>query len=272
MIKLSKINNEKVKPLKIPKVDENKVKGSNLFPNIYSNIFCLAKKMSGKSTTIYKILKECVNKNTKVFIFCSTVYKDSTYGEILKLLDKKGVAHVEFTSIMDNGINNVEQIIDTLKVDDSQQGNGKEKKEKPKIKYIKVEDSDSEDDYVYKPKKIAPEIFFIFDDLSTELKMPCIASLMKKNRHFKSKVILSSQYLHDLRPESIQQLDYMLMFQNIPEEKLKLAYSNLDLSINYPLFSELYHNATHEKYNFFYIDIRREIFRKNFNLQYSIDN
>ena len=35
-------------------------------------------------------------------------------------------------------------------------------------------------------------------DLSTELKSRSLLALLKKNRHYRSKLIISSQWLHDL--------------------------------------------------------------------------
>lgn len=52
-----------------------------------------------------------------------------------------------------------------------------------------------------KSKYLAPEYMIIFDDLSSELKSRSLLSLLKFNRHFKAKLIISSQWLHDLLPE-----------------------------------------------------------------------
>src|SRR4051812_31180254 len=72
-----------------------------------------------------------------------------------------------------------------------------------------------------KPQKhVAPDIIFVLDDLSTELRYKSVATLLKSNRHYRCKVILSSQYLHDLEPQSIAQLDYMLLFGGQTLDKL----------------------------------------------------
>jgi hypothetical protein len=261
MITLRKINNEIVKPLNIPRIDKEKIKGCNLFDIIYSNIFILAKKNSGKTTAIYKILKDCINKNSIIYIFCSTVHKDVSYDKIMEMLDKKKVKHFEFTSIIEDKINHLEQIMNNLQQQPEE--------EQTKINYIRCDES--EEEYEYKPKKIAPEHIFLFDDLSNQISNKFVNVLLKKNRHFKSKTIISSQYLHDLKPEAIINLDYMLMFGNIPLEKLKIVYNHLDLSIPFELFIKMYENSTKEKYNFFYVNIRDEQFRKNFNFQYQIN-
>ena len=81
---------------------------------------------------------------------------------------------------------------------------------------------------------------------------------------------MSSQYLHDLKPESIQQLDYILIWPGITESKLIKIYENLNLAIPYSLFKTLYENATQKEHNFLYVDIRNEAYRKNFNEVYEI--
>jgi hypothetical protein len=48
-----------------------------------------------------------------------------------------------------------------------------------------------------RPKEKASKIIFVFDDLSGELQTPSLTQLMKKNRWFRSKVIISSQYMLD---------------------------------------------------------------------------
>ena len=182
------------------------------------------------------------------------------------MLDKKEIEHFEYTSITEDKENYLEQIITDLQEKPEEEI----KEEKIKVKYIKCEESSDEEEEEYKPKKIAPEHVFLFDDMSNQLSNKYVNVLLKKNRHFLSKVIISSQYLHDLKPEAILNLDYMLMFGNIPLEKLKIVYNNLDLSIDFNLFLDLYENATKEKFNFLYADIRNELFRKNFNMAFEI--
>ena len=53
----------------------------------------------------------------------------------------------------------------------------------------------------------------IFDDLSDEIRNSRdVAALLKNGRHF-AKVIISSQYLKDLRPEARTNIDYFILFK-----------------------------------------------------------
>ena len=59
-------------------------------------------------------------------------------------------------------------------------------------KYIMVDAFNDEDKEVKKKKE--PVYIVIFDDLSSELKDKAVPYFMKRNRHFKTLCILSSQY------------------------------------------------------------------------------
>ena len=101
----------------------------------------------------------------------------------------------------------------------------------------------------------------ILDDLSSELKSKTLVKLLKMNRHYLLTCIVSTQYLNDLLPESIKQMDYALVFRGEPEEKLLKLHKDLDLAIDFESLKKIYHNATTDKYNFLYIDTRAERFR-----------
>ena len=121
-----------------------------------------------------------------------------------------------------------------------------------------------------KPKKHCPKHIFIFDDIGNELKLPSIAQLLKTNRHLKSKVIISSQYLNDLSVQGRKNIGYRLLFKGHTLEKLETIYKDADLSIPFEDFVEMYETATEKQYNFFYIDCRDDEFRINFNYKFII--
>lgn len=263
-MKTTKINNVKVKPIIGGAVDITKIRGTQLFPSLYPNIFLLGKKRSGKTSVIFKILKSCAGKKTIVHIICATVFKDDTYEAIEEMLKKKGCEVNKYTSIDEK----LSDIITDLQAEDKQTEPEKKKERKPVMVF--GDESDEEEKKEPKDRKISPEQIFILDDLSHTLRSPVVAELMKKNRHFKSMVICSSQNLNDLLPESILQLQYCLMFPHIPREKLVEAHKKLDLSTPLNKFLELYYYATKEQYNFLYVDAMDK-FRQNFNLELRIE-
>ena len=123
-----------------------------------------------------------------------------------------------------------------------------------------------------KPKKICPKHIFVFDDIGNELKLPSISHLLKINRHLKSKVIISSQYLNDLSVQGRKNIDYWILFKGQSLEKLEIIYKDADINIPFEKFVELYETATQEPYSFFYIDCREDEFRINFNYKFILDD
>ena len=265
---LKRINNERVSAVPvIGGADTRPVKGSNLFSEPYANVFLLAKKKSGKSSVIYKIIDDCSERNTKVLAFCSTIYKDNVWIQIAELCKKKGLYFEPHTSLKEDGIDILEEFL----ISESAPDVATEETEKA-TSSILFDDDEPKAKKVKKPKKLACDWLIVIDDLSTELKSKSVEALLKKNRHLKSKVIISSQYLCDLKPESRKQMDYVLAFRSLTGDKLKTVYQDTDLSIDYTEFEKLYRIATHEPYSFFYIDVRNDEFRRNFSDKFVLDN
>lgn len=267
---LKKINEMEVMKVPLQSRDTRDILGSELFSEIYSNIYLCARKKSGKSTVIYNIIKKCCDKNTMVHVFCSTHQKDANYKAIKEYLDKKGIENEFFTSIKtdDGKGNHLKTLIDTMQHEpETETEESEEEEEEEKI----VNFSDEEIKVTIrkkKPKKISQRHLIIFDDISTELHDVNISHLLKTNRHYKSKVIISSQWLNDIAPMCRRQIDVYLIFSGINDEKLIELFRNADLNIEFSYFVQLYKEATKEKYSFFYVDSSSCKFRKNFNLEF----
>ena len=226
----------------------------------------LSKKKQGKTSTIFEIIKKCCNKNTTVIVFSSTVYKDHTWIGITNYLNKKKINCIKYTSINEDGMNQLKELLTHLSNENKEE---ETKNDTSTFNILGFNSEDEDDDVVEKKTKImSPDYCIIFDDISNELRLPYIAKLVKESRHHKMKVIISSQYIHDLKPESIQQLDYILMFGKINDDKLLELHNQLNLSISPDLFKFLYRDATSDKHNFLYIDRTNEQYRQNFNKQY----
>lgn len=131
----------------------------------------------------------------------------------------------------------------------------------------KIQDNFSNEKQDEQTDKIYPEYIIVIDDLGIDTRDKNITQLLKTNRHYKCKVILSSQNLEDLQPAAIRNLDYILLFGSIPEEKILKIRDQLMLDIDKDKLLEIYKIITSKKYNFLYIDIRNEILRENFNKQ-----
>jgi hypothetical protein len=71
----------------------------------------MAKKKSGKSLVVRYILDNTINRSTSVLIFCPTFYKDDVWISIAKLLDKKKIVYQVFSSVREDGINVLDELI-----------------------------------------------------------------------------------------------------------------------------------------------------------------
>jgi hypothetical protein len=254
----TKINNVKVRkvPLLTPE-DTRKIKGAAMFSEVYANIFFCAKKKKGKTSAIFKTLKGCAGSKTKIVVFCSTLHKDASWGAIQQWAEDKGLPFVGHLSLRDEeGNDQLDQLVNDLAEPEEVQ---------EKVKNLLDDSSDEEEVVERKSKYRYPEYIIVLDDLSTELKSKSVTSLLKKNRHFKAKIIIASQYLNDLLPEARKQLDYLIAFSGLPEKKLVEIHRDTDVHIPMDEFVSVYKFATAQPYSFLYIDCIDGQFRKNFN-------
>jgi len=284
MISIKQINNQRVVPISIPSsLDQRPIKGSDIC-GLYDNIYLCARKNSGKTSCVFKILKDCAGKRTSIIIFCSTVHKDENWIEIRKYFEDKGIDITCFTSIYEDGEDQLENLINDIKQEAQEQEADKDKEPEPEIcntdkllqrltgfgAPIKPPDEDEKEKKPRKLKYRAPDYIIVFDDLSSELKSRSLLSLLKQNRHYKSKVIISSQWLHDLLPESRKQIDLFLIFKGFPIQKIQEIYKDCDSGIPFELFLKIYQKATKKPHSFMYINSRFDQFRRNFNEQFMI--
>lgn len=269
MIKEETLNKVKVKPLVVVNQDSSTIKGADLFPSLYYNLFICSKKKSGKTSLINTILQKCTDKRTIFFIFCPTVNVDASWKAIVSYLENRGNPVNTYTELVDGKVNILNEIVNELSM--GQEDEKEEKKEESKELVRKIKFDDPKKKKEYKPKKISPEVVFAFDDCSDLLRNPAIATLLKKNRHLKSNVIISSQNLHDLVPASIKQLDYFICFKSFSEDKMAIVHKGLDLSIDPNMLWEYYTHCTSKPYSFLYIDVRQDKYRCSFNKEIAFE-
>lgn len=273
-VKIQKINNETVRPVRITTGDEKlEIKGANICPELYANIFLVAKKRSGKTSVVAKLINSFVSTDTVIITFCSTLYKDKIWMKIMENCNSKGIKFIGYTSLKEDNIDVLDMIINKLGVEakeeydratdsDTEDGNN------PAHVAFDSSDSDSDSDseagHACYRKVRTPKYLFIFDDLSAELKSKSLVSLLKKNRHYQCKVIISSQYPYDMLPESRKQIDLWLIFKGQPELKMKVLHKDSDSALEFDKFFKLYKYSTKDPYSFFYIDTNNNQYRINF--------
>lgn len=275
MVFLKKINDLTIT---FPKLKGgSKEKPNKMFNDAYTNVFFCSKKKSGKTNAIYNSLRYLTDvylkrkKRVHIVVFCSSILKDDMWKEIVDHFkemakDNKKLTFDAYMSLYKDGENILKQILEEIAIDEDEVAKDEPQKP-PKIKLIKCE-SDSESDSDDEPEGYnSKDVFiFVFDDLSAELKDKYVTYLMKRNRHFLANVLISSQYPKDLDMQARQQIDVWNLFRNLPLDKLEFIYKEMDLSIPFSLFYEMYRavNPNTGQFNFLYVDRTREQFRKNY--------
>lgn len=240
------INDIKVKPIKTL-FNDKIIKHKEMFNNAYPNIFISSKKNSGKSTLIFNIIKYCALKNgkTKVRLFSTTYDNDNTIRTALIKMDKYNIEYEVFDNLYPTkeGYNNIiDEQLDEIK---EEINNNLEQLEKEK--------------YLY------PKYLYIIDDFNIK-NNKSFEFLIKRNRHFRIMTIVSSQYIHDLPPVIRQNLNYLILFSEIPLKKLQIIFDEYIRSLDFDKFLEFYYLATENKFNFLYINCDNyKDLRKNFN-------
>ncbi len=111
-----------------------------------------------------------------------------------------------------------------------------------------------------KPRE-EPEYIIIFDDLGDELRTTSLVELMKRSRHFRCKIIISSQNLFDLPSQGINQLTYAAIFRHMPLDKVEKIREKLTLDISPEKMQEVYLKYTQKPYDFILLDVLKDQIR-----------
>lgn len=268
-----KKNDLKVEPIKLKStIPPHKILGYDMFSELYANIFLCAKKKSGKTNTLFYILRNCAGiykvdeagvHRSKLWIFSSTVYKDDNWQVILDWADERGFEYEIYEDIAE--LDAVSQLLSS----DGTEPSEKEKEENPLAAYL--EPVKTKPKKYKQPDKIAPENIFLFDDMSSTLRNKAMSTFLKKNRHFKSKMLISSQYPNDLDVQGRMQLNYWLLFKGHSAKKLEEILKGTDLDMPFETFKSLYDKATSEPYSFLYIDVNGPEFRQGFDTELIVE-
>ncbi len=271
MIKESILNNISIKPLvNANSLDESKVKGGKMFSDPYNVTYLCARRKSGKTSVIAEILKKCSDKKTTFWFFVPTSRVDESWKSIISSMEDRGNTVNVFDSIMEGKTNLLDEIVADLSAGDEPTKKDEKPVKAPVKMLFDIPESEKKK-YEYKPKKLAPLHIFVFDDISQELKNTALLALLKKSRHLKSAVYISSQYVNDLPPQALKQLSYFLCFRSMTRDKLEHIYKMLDLSIDIEKFFDIYDFATKDLYNFLYVDMKNQSFRKNFSKELNFE-
>lgn len=130
--------------------------------------------------------------------------------------------------------------------------------------YVDVKDPEGKDKKRTKYKY--PKYVIVMDDLADEARNKYVGRIYKKLRHYKSSVITSCQAVTDVLPSTLNNMQFVIIFGNLPLEKVEDLYKKLNLRISKEKFLQIYKLAARpEEHSFLYIDREHGKFRKNFN-------
>jgi hypothetical protein len=248
---MEKINNIKIQVLKNKNKDKKFVH-KELFNEQYPFIYISSKKNSGKSNLIYNILiNMALPKKTKIYLFSKTYENDQTtinmIDKISKYNDIEFFDDLEYVNQSGEKYRNIlDKLISDIKQDIAEN--------KDKLKKLH---------YTY------PRHIFIFDDFSELLKDKVLEGIIKRHRHYLTSFIISSQSYTDLGPNVRNQVNFLILFKEIPINRLKLIYDEKIKGIEWDKFYDCYLKATDQKYNFLLLncDDNKDI-RINFDLKF----
>lgn len=303
---IQRINNVEVKPIKIKGKDNRLAKGHDMFPMPFFNTFILSKRNSGKSVLVANILKKCCRKNyTTVVIFSNTLYKDGTWITLrkwckknhidfvghtdIKFTDSNGVKHDALWDLLKKGREvGEEQVLDSDE-SDSEDDSGSDSEE-DEDEDIPEEDQKQYFNYSTKAKNvsnsykcvsetpsakleystIAPKLFLVFDDISSDLKLPSVQELVKNSRHYEACCCFSSQAVVDVLPSCRKNANYFCLFSGLNESDLERIRVDGSLPISIETLMKMYKEATKKRFSFLYIDCDTQQFRINFDRKFNV--
>jgi hypothetical protein len=255
------------------------VLGGAFVPHLYCSSSLVGRVGSGKTSWLFNALDQCAGPETVVLIFSSTIYSDKGWIAILKWLEENRIAHSAYTSIYQTGKDGqrrnlisefMEGCVAQGKIDlAKRESEGKAKPYEPgtplggnwgteKDQKKEKEFLPTLDPYLVKiggvKYQYAPFIL-IFDDLAEDLRDKQVDLLVRKYRHFHTKIFISSQHYVDANSPSRQNIRLWILFGGLGPSKLKLVYEASGPDCSLEKFERRYADATAEKYSTLVIDV-----------------
>lgn len=258
-----------IRPIPVKKdPDEKKpIKGADIIPELYpGSVACVAKTKSGKTTVINHILEHTIDERTDVHIFCSTANVDEGWKTIIKNLRARGIAvHVYPATMVGHGtkrINFLKILYDNFEAEDKRaDANKKVKKGLHELSkhntFLAVHNPVADPENVgIREEKVyhdrVPKRQVILDDLSIpELHDESVDTALKKTRHYKCRVICSTQHIMHMSKTAFGQLTMVLLWRGFSQDYIKsLIDGRLITSLEFKKFYLLYKSLTKPDYSF----------------------
>lgn len=279
-------------PFRIDPVPEEKDKaetkpvlGGEIIPDLYpGTVALLAKTRSGKTTVISHITNHCIDERTAVYIFCKTVNLDPTWKTIVRDLRRRGVSVTTYTSLMTDkmGGNALSRLFDTFEAEIQTERKEKAPKSLHELAAVDknflalpnpIADPDSvkplaaKDESAYETS--APRRWVIVDDMGRQhLRHNIIEDCLKKTRHYKCRMLISTQHIIHIAPSALTQYSAVCMWRGFSPVYMAKLHDRLSMFnvIDFKSFWVLYSSVTKEKHAFLTYHLTDETFRNGFAL------
>lgn len=122
-----------------------------------------------------------------------------------------------------------------------------------------IEDTNQEIDY-----------YVVVDDFSKQLRYnPDIPESLKVLRHYAS-CSFATQYIHDLSRDSRVNFDYYVLLPYIDDAKLMKIHEESGTTVPYPVYKDMYKDATPHKGSFLFVDKIRNRFFDDLSVEYDV--
>lgn len=259
-----------VKPIITNEIVSNH-RGANMFPDRYCNILILASKKSGKTTVLNHICKNSLTPKDKLVVFASTVNKDAIYEDLFNWCNSNNIETEKHEDFKDGRRNLIREFIRESQLESIPEEETKSPFEEPfplwGSDHLVFTSNMGGINLPPKPIKVEKQIkdkTMILDDMGQDLRDKSVEDLLKTSRHYKTRVIISTQWLNDLTPASVRQLDYILLFKGLPDIKISELHRKITTATPEEEFINIYKRATVNPYSFLYIDVKRGNYRNNF--------
>jgi len=244
-------------PKPLPGTIEHTPKGMGLFPFKYFVMYICSKRGSGKTVLIYNLIKKLATKRTRIIHVSSTIDKDEMNQRMVAEFQEKYPFYETMMSMDEIDFDTAFKLEDDEPDEDEDTDSSLPLSKISNLLFEKPP----------RPGKIKKPItpldnLLILDDISPELQSKDLARFVKVNRHHRTRIIISSQYLNDLSKTVRSQVDYAIVFKGMEDRKMKELRRGLDLGISDEELLEKYKKMTEKPYSFMTIDVRKDLLRQ----------
>jgi hypothetical protein len=243
------------------------VMGEDIIPEQFYNIVMFGTTGSGKTVLINHLIRHTIDKRTTVHIFSETFTIDCVWRSIAKYMDKEEIHYIHHNSIGKGG-EKLKSIMSEIKSEVRAKRDMYNMKRRAKEhKTVSVSDfmtpfcgltltndpTDEDHDMRMekKAKESVPQFLLILDDLDEhELRSLAVNNVLKKDRHYRTSAIVSTQHVVQFNKQACAQLSELVLFGGFNSHVLKQLHQRLPIKCSVKELEEFYDANCPTKHDF----------------------